>query len=756
MLNDQLYTDSNVANQLPINYANMVVPKDEEKDEYFSIIPESVTERIREIVAQNKNEISETDFYLGAFVILMYRYTQTDAIRIPVIELSQYGIALKDIVMDIKNSMSFENIIQNLCSINKKQNSCHINKNEFCDWISLIKNTDTVFCFCNSINELHTISKKVSRGILVILYRKNTIYHLAIFFNNQKYPLYAIQNLSAHFCKILSFCLDNMQQDIRYVDIMENDEKKKLISDWNSTEKEFPLNFCLHQLFEEQVKKNPNKIAIYFENASSTYLELNSKANKIAHYLLYNGIKKSDVVAVYLIKSIDFVASILGVMKVGAAYLPIDASYPPARVEYMIKDSESKLIISESSIIKMITCPFGVPAILIDKTDDIINQPINDLNLDINPKDYCYMIYTSGSTGEPKGIILNHLGRVNNFLDSNQRFAMTSYDKLLSVSSASFDLSAYEILGTLLAGATIILPNDKLKMQPLHWIKLIEQYKITVWHSVPILAELLCQCAIIRTNASMKSLRIFIMGGDWIPKELPLKIRNICEDCKMFSFGGACEASMDSVLYPINEVDMNWSSIPYGKPMSNQKTYILDKNLQLLPVGIPGELCLGGIGVAEGYYNKAEMTSQKFLCDPWGKSSEDRIYKTGDLARYLPDGNIQLLGRLDYQVKINGVRIELGEIEAYLKKNPLIKEVVIVAVPEEKGSNKKRLIAYIIFQDKNNKMNYDEIRQYILKKMLPAYIPSKVISIEEFPITPNGKVDRNFLITMADEYSTLV
>lgn len=755
-MDKQLQTNSDWSNQLPINYANMISDNNEKKGEYCSYIPENLTKKIKNIVDENVEEIEEIDFYVGAFAVLIYRYIQTDIIRVPVVRMLESGVKLKNSIINVKGLISLKDIIEGMQEVNTEQDWRYICNKDISNSIDLLNNADTILCFCKSIEAWTDLHKDISSDIVIVFNINKGRQCLSLFFNPEKYAMYAIQKMTIHYFKILSSCLEDMQQDIRYIDIMEESEKNKLVVEWNSTEKAFPLNCCLHQLFEEQVMLNPNKVAIYSENQIITYSELNMKANQIAHYLVQNGIKKNEVISIYLKKSIDLVASILGVMKAGAAYLSIDASYPPARVEYMLNDSESKFIISESSVIKMITLPIGIRKVLLDKMDEIADQSTSNLNLMVSPQDYCYMIYTSGSTGEPKGIILNHLGRVNNFLDSNQRFSITPCDRLLSVSSVSFDMSAYEILGILLAGATIIFPNDKLKMQPLHWIKLIEQYKITVWHSVPILAEVLCQYATLRKNVSIKSLRIFLLGGDWIPKELPIRIRNMCKGCEIFSMGGACEASMDSILYPIKEINMNWSSIPYGKPMSNQKTYILDTNLQLLPVGVPGELCLGGIGVAEGYYKKEELTSKKFLRDPWGKSANEKIYRTGDLARYLPDGNIQLLGRLDYQVKVNGVRIELGEIEEYLKTNPLIKEAVIVAVPKEEGSVEKRLVAYIVFRTIENSMTYNEIRQFILKKMLPAYVPSKVIRIEKLPITPNGKVDRNFLIKVSEDSDALL
>jgi amino acid adenylation domain-containing protein len=374
----------------------------------------------------------------------------------------------------------------------------------------------------------------------------------------------------------------------------------------------------------------------------------------------------------------------------------------------------------------------------------------NNPEVNICPQDPCYLIYTSGSTGVPKGVLLNHEGRVNNFCDFNSRFSITSKDKVLAVSSISFDMSAYDILGSLIAGSGIVLPKPLLEKQPYHWIDLIQKYNVTIWHSVPVLLELLYKCCQHRKTLRVDSIRLVLLGGDWIPVSLTENFRLINNNnAVLISLGGATEVSMDSTIYQIAYVNSCWKSIPYGKPMRNQKAYILDKNRQMLPVGFPGELYLGGVGVGDGYYLNPKATNERFFNNPWIDDSKQRIYKTGDLAFFQEDGTIILLGRIDFQVKINGTRIELGEIEQCLLKYEGVNRVVAVAPKVELT---RKLVVLVEYKSEQKIPKKDELFEYLSKLLPKSYIPAHIILTNSIPITPNGKVDRKAVEKLTNDY----
>ena len=763
--NDNIYYWENLllkdySNQLPINYRNMMIEEDfhdNEKIIYSKKIPQEIIERIKDCLGDNE-EVTMYHYFVTFFVIIMIRYRQEQDILLPILFEDRKENFIKMLSLKLPPIISFEALLNKIIDLDKEINEktkLHLKNlesilNKQKEMPTILK---TIFHYSEIIDEYNTaftikeFSDFHNDCIHVFIHKKVNDYYYSVKYSPKFYAKEAIEFLFNHYCEIINNSLNNKEKDIYFIDIMNSREREKILFDWNQTKQFYPQDYCLHQLIENIVVSNPNGIAIIHEDKEITYSELNEISNRIAHYLIKLGVKKNYIVGIYIEKTFKMVAALIGVLKAGGAYLPMDTSYPIQRIQYMLEDSKTEFLISDSSLVENISVNSKMSVILLDRNDEIIlKQSIVNPQVNVTPENFCYVIYTSGSTGNPKGVVLNHKGRVNNFYDFNSRFRIREGDRLLSVSSPSFDMCAYDILGTLAAGATIIFPNRDLQNQPMHWLRLISKYEITIWHSVPVMLELLCKCAEIRMNMKLNSLRLFLLGGDWISVSLPNRIKELDEACKIVSLGGASEVSMDSTIYIIQSVNPNWPSIPYGKPMANQKTYILDNKLEPLPAGIPGELFIGGIGVGQGYYNREELTKEKFLTNPWGTDPDERIYRTGDWARYLPDGNIQLLGRIDLQVKINGVRIELGEIEAHLKTNLYIKDAVVLAL--DKSDNAKKIVAYIVFKSYDTHLSIAELKSFIRQKMPISYVPSNFIFLEELPLTPNGKVNRKALSNM--------
>jgi amino acid adenylation domain-containing protein len=355
-----------------------------------------------------------------------------------------------------------------------------------------------------------------------------------------------------------------------------------------------------------------------------------------------------------------------------------------------------------------------------------------------------YVLYTSGSTGRPKCVMLNHQGRVNNFLDFNRRFAVGPRDRVLGLSSLNFDMSAYDMFGLFAAGGAIVVPHLEAKLDPEQWVRLMRRHGITVWHSVPVLLEMMVD-QLEQKTGELPDLRLVLLGGDWIPVTLPNRIRALAEGVQVISMGGATEVSMDSTIYEIGPVDSSWKSIPYGRPMANQTCYVLDRDLNPVPIGVSGELYLGGVGVGWGYFNRPELTAEKFIPHPYAQEAGDRLYRTGDMVVYLPDGNLKLLGRIDYQIKIRGLRIELDEIDVVLRRHPNIREVVVMARENKQGD--KHLVAFVVASP-GQSMDAEALRNH-LKPRLPEYmVPSLFVFLEALPLSQNGKVDRRALSAM--------
>jgi epothilone synthetase B len=476
----------------------------------------------------------------------------------------------------------------------------------------------------------------------------------------------------------------------------------------------------LHTRFLAQVATQAEQPAVITPTCTLTYAELSQRANQVGHWLRRRGAKPNTLVAVVMEKGWEQIVAVLGIQLAGAAYLPIDPNLPTERQHYLLAQGETTLILTQSCFATSLVWPAALEWVAVDQLaiDDSAFADLPALEIAQSPTDLAYVIYTSGSTGLPKGVVIDQRGAVNTVLDINQRFGVTAKDRVLGLSALNFDLSVYDIFGPLAVGGAIVLPDAELRNDPAHWLDLMNRYNVTVWDTVPALMQMLVDYVetnnemtrwqgdkVTGTNSvppspyhplTLSPLHLVMLSGDWIPLTLPDRIKRLWPQAAVYSLGGATEASIWSIYYPIGCVDPNWTSIPYGKPLTNQTFHVLDEQLNPRPVWVTGELYIGGIGLALGYWKDAAKSNERFLSHP---RTGERLYKTGDLGRYLPDGNIEFLGRADFQVKIRGHRIELGEIEAALLQAPAVKEAVVSAIGAARETN-KQLVAYIVPKEK--------------------------------------------------------
>lgn len=446
----------------------------------------------------------------------------------------------------------------------------------------------------------------------------------------------------------------------------------------------------LHTLFAAQVPQRRTQAAIITPNRTLSYEELHRRAGHLALELRALGVQPNTLVAVVMEKGWEQVVAVLAIQFAGAAYLPIDPDLPAERIQFLLEHGQCRAALTQSWLADQCPWPerisrFNVDALAPAKTETPSLETVQ------RPEDLAYVIYTSGSTGTPKGVMIDHRGAVNTILDLNERFGIGPNDRVLALSALSFDLSVYDIFGTLAAGGTIVMPEATLAKNPAHWASLIVGEQVTVWNSVPALLGLLVDHANGYAEVLGSSLRLVLLSGDWIPIELPDRFRRLVQGARVVSLGGATEASIWSICYPIEKVDLSWRSIPYGRPLRNQSFHVLNEALEPCPVGVPGQLCIGGVGLAQGYWRDDDKTQAHFIRHP---RTGERFYCTGDLGRYLEDGNIEFLGREDFQVKIHGFRVELGEIEAALAKHPDVAAAVVTADGDARGA--RRLIAHVV------------------------------------------------------------
>lgn len=550
-----------------------------------------------------------------------------------------------------------------------------------------------------------------------------------ITYNTDLYSQESVRSIINHYKQLLETVLENPAEKIKYIDYISQTERQELIFDFNGNSVSYPTDKTLMDLFTAQVLKTPENKALSFKNQTYTYRELDNLSNQLAHCLREKyKVVKGDFIGVQLERDASVIVSILGIMKAGGVYIPIDAAYPDSRKSYIYEDTKIKLLITDESTI---TIQDDYKGVLFDIVNDFepfnYNEDLKDVNL--TPNDLAYIIYTSGSTGNPKGVMIEHKGIVNTIFAQIDLFDITANDNGLQFASFSFDASISEIFTALLSGACLYVIDKEHREDP----KLLENYIADNEIDIATIPPSYLNLMDLKTVSRLKTL---ITAGE---PPVYIKVKEYLKLGNYYNAYGPTETSICSAMYGLLKDDeLPSGNIPIGKPIANTQTFILDKDHKIVPVGIVGEICVGGAGLAKGYLNRPDLTSEKFIENPFNKS--ERLYKTGDLGKWLPDGNIEFLGRKDDQVKISGYRIELGEIEQALLTHDQINEAVVVVDISE--FNIKSLIAYIVTTDS---LSLEQLRAF-LKTIIPHYsIPSEFIMLKQLPITINGKIDKRAL-----------
>ncbi|MEV6652564.1 amino acid adenylation domain-containing protein [Streptomyces sp. NPDC051219] len=590
-------------------------------------------------------------------------------------------------------------------------------------------------------------SRATKYDLMISVHDTGTAVRALVEYPTDLFDASTVDRLLGHFLTTLEGAVARPDAPLSALPLLTDAERRAALDDWNATRAPFPEDACLHHLFEQHADRRPDAPAVVCGGLGGwavTYRELEERANRLAHRLVEAGAGRDRTVALCLRRGPGLVTAILAVLKAGGAYVPLDPDYPAERLALLLRDAAPPIVVSDSELIGRLPVTSTTTRVLLDTDRPAVAElPPTRPAVPVTSRDLAYVIFTSGSTGTPKGIALEHRGVVNNLLDLNRSYGIRPGDAVLALSSPSFDMSVYETLGMLAAGGTLVLPDPAAAKDPAHWADLIQRHGVTVWNSAPALLDLLVDQLEYAQGPELPRLRTAFLGGDWIPVAQPDRIRAFAPELAFVALGGATEASIHSVEFQVGRVAPGWTKLPYGRPMANQLTYILDPQDRLVPVGVPGELHLGGVGLARGYLGRPELTAEKFVPVELAPGRTERLYRTGDLARYGPDGTIELLGRTDFRIKLNGLRIEPGEVESALRDRPGVREAVVVA---RQSAGSARLVGYVVPED-GAALDLAALRTALGAVLPPHCVPAELLVLERLPLSPNGKVDRKALPT---------
>ncbi|NJL38964.1 MAG: amino acid adenylation domain-containing protein [Leptolyngbyaceae cyanobacterium SM1_4_3] len=561
---------------------------------------------------------------------------------------------------------------------------------------------------------------------------------LELGYSSDRFTPSTIQQILQHLQTLLEQIAANPDQRLRHLSLLTDAGRHDLLFARNQTHREYPNHSCIHHLFEAQVQRSADAVAVTFNNQQLTYQQLNQQANQLAHHLQQLGVRPDTRVGICLERSLDLPIALLGVLKAGGAYVPLDPTYPPQRLTFIAEDAQISVLLTQTSLLPLLSLP--ELTVCLDRDPEVIaTHSTANPNCLVQPEHLAYVIYTSGSTGQPKGVQIPHRAVVNFLCSMQQQPGVTQHDTLLAVTSLSFDIAVLELLLPLTVGAQVILVSHSVSADGVQLATLLNSSQATIMQATPATWRLL-----LAVKWQGKPNLTVLCGGEALSPDLAQELRS--RSAALWNLYGPTETTIWSTCQKI----VGGDRISMGQPIANTQIYLLDTNQQPVPVGVPGELYIAGEGIARGYLHQPRLTAEKFVPDPFSQIPGSRFYRTGDLACYQPDGTLEFWGRIDHQVKIRGFRVELSEIEAKLNQHPQIQQSVVVAREDYSGENS--LVAYLVPETKP--LNIQALRNF-LKPQLPAFmIPTTFVSLPAFPLTPNGKLDRRSLPKPATHYAS--
>ncbi len=547
-----------------------------------------------------------------------------------------------------------------------------------------------------------------------------------------------IERMAAHMVRILEHVTQHPDEQIAAFSFLSEPERKLLLEQWNDTGRTWPEVLPLHRRFEQRARETPAATAVVFQGASLTYGELDRRANRVAGLLRSQGLGRGSIVGICMPRSLELVTGLFAILKAGAAYMPIEPDFPEARVTYMLADAKVSHVLTTSGCLPALSAhavkAIALDALGLDTNEEDAPAPL----VSLSPDDLAYVLFTSGSTGQPKGVMISH-GAIDNRLQwMQEKYKLQATDRVMQKTPFTFDVSVWEFFWPLSVGACLIVAEPERHKESVYLVELIRRERVTCLHFVPSMLQLFLH----EDLTGCESLSLIICSGEALTVDQCRRLQ-VLPGVRAHNLYGPTEAAVDVTQWDCGQWRDQYLSVPIGRPIANTQIYILNDQLQPSPIGVPGELYIGGHNLAKGYLNKPELTGQRFIPNPFSKEAGARLYRTGDIARFRSDGNIEYIGRVDAQVKLRGLRIELGEIESVLAQCPGVAEAVVVV--HRFGAMDDRLVAYVVPKSPDTSLDASAVSAFIGKK-LPSYmVPAALMALPELPLTPNGKLDRKRL-----------
>ncbi|MBN1481963.1 amino acid adenylation domain-containing protein [candidate division KSB1 bacterium] len=730
-------------------------------------IPRAIVDGLRDL--SQKHDATMFMTLLAAFQSLLYRYTHQEEILVgsPIANRNYsetealIGFFVNTLVLraELSNRMTFEELLTQVRDytldayahqdvpfeqlVDRLERERDMSRSPLFQVMFVLQNTprgSIGFEQSSLAMEVVEADERAAKfDITLVMAESSDGYYAEFEYNTDLFKKESIQRMADHFVLLLQQMVKSPHAQISELELVTEAEKTAIIQSWNATDVSFPRDKCIHELFEERIARTPDAPALYFEGELLTFAELNQRVNTLAHYLRALGVGPEKLVGISVEKSIEQVVGLLGVLKAGGVYVPIDPGYPQDRIDYIMADANITVLLTQDFLAGQFDRP-ELHIIRLDAewakiADESAENPDNLTNAD----HLAYMIYTSGSTGQPKGTMLQHRGLVNLTLEQIKDFQLDETCRCLQFASFSFDASVSEIFTTLVSGATLYLaPKDKV-LPGADLQHYLQEHKITTITLPPTALSVM-------SPDGLEHLRTLVSAGEACSRDIAAKWSG---GRRFLNAYGPTENTVCASSYPVTEL-ANAPTMPIGKPIGNVRLYILDDLMQLVPPGVPGELCIAGLGLARGYHNRPDLTAERFSPNPFGRAGE-RLYRTGDLVRYLADGNIEFLGRIDHQVKLRGFRIELGEIEQVLIRHEKIKQAVVLVREIVGRRGDQKLVAYIVAEDQEHP-NDQQLREWCSESLPDYMVPHIVFRLATIPLTPNGKVDRRALPLPTSEH----